>query len=103
MEFEKSTFTGISDSKTSPAFEMSECYPNPTISTVALNVNLVKNSTIIYNVTNITGQVVKEFPAAPMNVGENLITIDVSELLAGIYFCTVDDGNHKVTKKFVVK
>lgn len=102
-QYDKYIFTDVPENKSARAFEVSECYPNPASEILAFSVNLSRNTTIQYSIANITGQVVKELTTLEMKAGQNPVKLDVSDLLAGIYFCTVSDGLNHVTKKFVVK
>ena len=102
-QYDKYIFTDVPENKSAIAFEMSECYPNPTSDLLAFSVNVSDKANIQYTITNITGQVVKESKLLELKAGQNPVKLDVSDLFAGIYFCTVSDGLNQVTKKFVVK
>lgn len=103
MKFDKSFFTGIAEKNSSLGLLMSECYPNPASESLSFIVNIQRKSNVSYFVSNITGQVVKEFTYTDMRQGNNTISIDVSEFLSGVYFCTVNDGLYQTTQKFIVK
>lgn len=47
------------------------------------------------------GRIVKRLPKNNLIVGENLIELNLEELTAGIYFCTIHEGGSKNTFKLV--
>ena len=67
-------------------------YPNPATNKLTIeNENLKINSTLI---VNISGKIVKE-------ITTNTDTIDVSNLIKGIYFLQIQTDNGSVIKKFI--
>ena len=76
-------------------------YPNPFTGSTTVNVSLTKSETVTLNVTNSIGQVVAT-KVVKGTAGKNEITIDGTNLTAGIYFYTVVAGDSKVTRKMSV-
>lgn len=103
MKLEKSFFTGISENTTAMGLSMSEGYPNPVTDKLSFRLNFQTKTEISYCITNITGQILKEGSPGIMNKGTSTISIDVSDLQDGIYFCTMFDGKQQTSRKFIVK
>lgn len=80
---------------------VSQNFPNPFNGSTTVKVNLTSSELVTINVTNSIGQVVAT-KVVKGNVGNNEITIDGTNLNAGIYFYTVVAGNSKVTRKMSV-
>ena len=75
-------------------------YPNPAISTVAINLPNQGVDGLIVTVTNNLGQVLES--KEPLE-NTTVIKLDVSGYAAGIYFVTLKAGNDSTTKKLVVR
>ncbi len=74
-------------------------YPNPAISTVAINLPNQGVDGLIVTVTNNLGQVLES--KEPLE-NTTVIKLDVSGYAAGVYFVTLKTGNGIATKKLVV-
>ena len=95
VKFHKSG-AGINDSR---PMTMSQAYPNPASSVVNFNYSVDGNLTAV--VYNLLGQ---EVMRQDLNVNEGQLSLSVSDLNDGIYFCTMMvDGCALTTQKFVVK
>lgn len=86
-----------------PITEVSKVYPNPVSNKLNVDINLsksAKNAEIA--VSTLTGQRVYH---SNLNLvtGMNPVSIDVNNLNAGVYFCTITVDGNKETRKFVVK
>ncbi len=77
-------------------------YPNPSSSSAIIHVNLDKNNTVSYTVSNALGQVV--ISAAPTDFvsGTNDFEINTSSLSDGMYYVHLKVGNRSVKTKLVV-
>jgi hypothetical protein len=88
-----------------PVFEV---YPNP--ATSFLNVKFAvsdDNAPVKISIMNITGQVVANISKGTMQQGEYLETIELNndaaiQMPAGIYICTIQQGEQMQYKKFVL-
>lgn len=80
-----------------------ELNPNPAIDRVQIKVDLETGSHVHVSLTSITGQMVREVTRDKVNTGTVNIGIDVSDLSAGIYICTVKTDNAVATKKLIVR
>ncbi|MBK7963935.1 MAG: T9SS type A sorting domain-containing protein [Bacteroidetes bacterium] len=67
-------------------------YPNPfsSITTLALHLSKASHTSII--ILDVVGRTVKNVSANNLQAGENKITIDLSELNSGIYFCHINSN-----------
>jgi hypothetical protein len=78
-------------------------YPNPVNgATAKLNISLVNASDVTVTVANTLGQTVQVLNPGVLS-GNNSLTVNVSELEAGIYFYSVKANNTTVTKRLIVR
>ncbi len=103
MQIEKDIFVDIPKNRIDFTFELSDCYPNPATNQTMLQLRLEQNTEVSIHIVNIMGQSVKTFPVTEMKSGNNPINIDVSKMTAGVYYCSVEVGQHTMTKKFIVQ
>jgi hypothetical protein len=101
----KSTITGVATTSTlAPTkFALSAAYPNPFNPSTHIDYTLNKSGITSLKVYNVLGQVVKtlvndEFQAA----NTYKLSVDMSSLTSGIYFCVLVQGNNRVTQKLVL-
>lgn len=91
-----------------PLMSIFELYPNP--ATSFLNVKYTvdnDNTPVTITVLNITGQIVASVSKGAMEQGEYLETIELNsdatiQLPAGIYICTIQQGDNRSYKKFIL-
>jgi hypothetical protein len=83
--------------------KVSQNYPNPFNLYSDVNIVLEKPCNIVLEVTNQLGQKVWESGILKGKPGRNTIRIDGSELMGGVYFYTVSDGNESVTRKMIIE
>lgn len=84
-------------------FEVSSCYPNPASNSAHLAVKLANPSPVSLKVTDISGRIVTRQIQKVMNDGTGILTLDVSDFLSGIYFCTVEVDGIQQTRKLIVR
>ncbi len=84
------------------SFTVSQNQPNPFTGTTTITVNSNTIAPVSVEVSNIMGQTVFTQNEGTIN-GSKQITIDASNLQAGIYFYTVRVGAESQTKKMMVK
>ena len=91
--------SGVGIIENSRPMTMSNAYPNPVSSYVHFNYSFDGQlSAVVYN---LMGQ---EVARQELNANDGQLTLSVSDLQDGIYFCTMMvDGRAWTTKKFVVK
>ncbi len=82
-------------------FDVSQNTPNPVRTKTNVYVNLEHAGNFTVKISNLVGnEVLKQ-----NNIGKkgfNSTSIDASALASGIYFYTVSDGEHSITKRLVV-
>ena len=76
--------------------------PNPATERTMINLTLDNPSDVYVSLTNITGQLVKDAKRSNAS-GDVKIGIDVSDLPAGTYICTVKAGKLIATEKLIVR
>ncbi|OFY86591.1 MAG: hypothetical protein A3F72_08945 [Bacteroidetes bacterium RIFCSPLOWO2_12_FULL_35_15] len=81
--------------------EILTIYPNPAISQIAIEFDLVKIKNDFIEIKNILGQTVKIINNIAFTKGSNKIEIDVREFPSGLYFVQLQSENKIVNKKFV--
>ncbi|MEN8225368.1 MAG: T9SS type A sorting domain-containing protein [Bacteroidota bacterium] len=77
--------------------------PNPATDRVLFSIKLENISDVQVSIANITGQLVKQVNRNNMQTGEARIGIDVSDLSAGTYVCTVQANNVIGTQKLIIR
>ena len=98
----KDMFVGISENEQTLNFEMSDLYPNPANGIVSFNLHTQNMANITVNVLNTIGQSVHYEDYGFMNAGSKRLNFNVSDLDAGIYYCTVNVGGQSTSRKLVV-
>ena len=96
-----STTTGIEDNIFNNVW-ISDVYPNPATNLVSIDYDItpaVKEASV--KIVNILGSVVKE---QSIRIGDNKMSLDISELTGGIYFYTLFiNGDVYRTKKLIIR
>ncbi|MEN8225309.1 MAG: T9SS type A sorting domain-containing protein [Bacteroidota bacterium] len=101
MSVPKSVFVGIEENEAALNFDLSAPYPNPANSSVQFNINLETNAQVVVELLNTIGQTVSSVDFGVMN-GNRKLSIDISELQAGIYYCNVNVDGQRASRKLVV-
>lgn len=78
-------------------------YPNPFVGTTEIKFNLKADAQVSVVITDVAGRTVATVPAANMNAGEQSVSIDGTNFVAGIYNYTLTVGNETITKRIVKK
>ena len=75
-------------------------YPNPANGATSLNVELSVNANVIGNIklVNVNGQIISETPVN-LNKGTNNITIDISNVAAGVYALQFSNGKQSQAQR----
>ncbi len=77
--------------------------PNPSSEEVALTYYLPSAMSVKLFVYNLSGRLITQMAETAVGEGLHKNTIDVSKLISGTYFCSLEAGSHRLTKKFVVQ
>jgi len=78
-------------------------YPNPFVGTTEIKFNLKADAQVSVVITDVAGRTVATVPAAKMNAGQQSVSIDGTNFVAGIYNYTLTVGNETITKRIVKK
>ncbi|WP_341900665.1 T9SS type A sorting domain-containing protein [Fluviicola taffensis] len=78
-------------------------YPNPFVGTTEIKFNLKADAQVSVVITDVAGRTVATVPATNMNAGEQSVSIDGTNFVAGIYNYTLTVGNETITKRIVKK
>ena len=99
MRIQKLSSVGINEKAIGDYF--TNFYPNPSSEMVSLNFNLpTEFKTINYEVVDLQGKSIVVNSSIHYNPGR--ITMNVSDLKSGIYFCKIIVDGNTVVKKLVV-
>ena len=94
--------TGVKD-LTSPVSNQS-IYPNPSADQAMLNYTLKTGASVIINVYDITGKLIRSKNEGNLAAGQNQQVINTSDLTDGIYLVSiVANGNNSVSKLVVAR
>ncbi|HSG68554.1 MAG TPA: T9SS type A sorting domain-containing protein, partial [Bacteroidales bacterium] len=95
-------FTGIGENAENASQLNVSINPNPATDRVMVNFELNEGSAVMVTLNNMTGQLVKEVKR-DMVSGHVKIGLDVSDLPAGTYVCTIKTIDAVTTKKVIVQ
>jgi len=95
--------SGINNASGNLVATVSQNVPNPFNGTTKIQVNLAKAADLSVIVYNLTGQKVYELNNGSTPAGIHTLTINGSNLKAGVYCYTVIAGENKISKKMIVK
>lgn len=77
-------------------------YPNPAENNLNIDLDLIKNSDVEINITDVTGKIVFN-KTSKLSKGENKLNIETAGLASGLYFVQVNaDSNFVTTKKIII-
>ncbi|MEZ5082362.1 MAG: T9SS type A sorting domain-containing protein [Bacteroidales bacterium] len=103
MKVDKNIFiTSISD-KDYGTIELSECFPNPASFAISMHIKLQQPETVNICILNMLGQTVYSNSGEHLDQGNNLIHIEVSGLVDGVYFCNIKASETSFVRKFIVQ
>ena len=103
MTVPKSFFVGIEENEVALNFELSQPYPNPAATYAVLNVVLQENSHVMVNILNATGQSVYFSDMGNLRKGSHQLRLNVENLPAGIYHCSVNVDGQAASRKIMVR
>ena len=103
MAIEKATLVGVEENQHTSVARVSECYPNPASDQTLVQVTLQRPAAVGIQVVNVMGQQTGIGQRADLKAGNNTVKLDVSDLAPGIYYCTIETDQQKITRKFIVK
>ena len=78
-------------------------YPNPFSSNTEVAFELKNDANVSINVTDITGRTVSTVDSQMYTSGAHTVSVNGTNLTAGVYNCTITIGNNVITKRIVKK
>lgn len=84
-------------------FTIGNAYPNPATGTVTIPVNLKSSAKVSVKVTDMLGKTLSMQNESTLGAGSSNLTLDLSNLTPGVYFCQVNAGGYSQTQKIVVR
>jgi hypothetical protein len=94
-----SACSGIDENVTDNSFNV---YPVPASNYVNVEFRSNLYGKFNFELRDITGRMVKYF-AKDIITGNNIVTIDISDLSKGLYLLEISNDNFKVTKKIIAE
>ncbi len=76
-------------------------YPNPFTNATTIEFNLVETKNVSISIYDVIGKEIKNIQTKNLHSGKNKITIDLSELNNGIYFCKIKSNENLQTIKLI--
>lgn len=94
---------GVSVKENAAAFaSVSGVYPNPSAAKAFINLNSAfEGGNVTIMVSNTLGAIVYTKTAA-LSTGKNTVSLDVDNLVSGVYFATLTSGSTVITRKFTI-
>ncbi|HEX9970654.1 MAG TPA: YCF48-related protein, partial [bacterium] len=89
--------------KISNKLELFQNYPNPFNSSTTIHFNLLKTSFVILKVYNIVGCEIETLECGEKSAGEYIIVWTATNLPSGLYFCRLEAGDIRETKKLLLQ
>lgn len=102
LSLDKTIFVGINSQQAPLGFDLSDGYPNPAHGQVHFTLKLENSATVNLTLSNLVGQVIGTANQGKLLSGSNTLTLDVSDIQSGTYFCTVEIDNQKIVRKIIV-
>lgn len=78
-----------------------QLFPNPASDNLNVNISVISNGYLFYDVYDINGSLLKSLHANNVSAGSHEITIPVNDLSAGMYLLKVQSAEGIATRKFL--
>jgi hypothetical protein len=97
------TILDLNEANILPAeYFLSQNYPNPFNPSTSIRFAIPKTSDVTLTIYNLLGQRIKTLLNKELSAGTYDVMFDASGLSSGIYFYTLNTGNHIMTKKMIL-
>jgi len=93
---------GIAELSSAGNFNFS-LFPNPATSQINLTYHLEKQSAVVVSIHDLAGKQLLELKNGTMEAGEQNFTANISNLIKGIYFITLNIDGNTSSKKLIVQ
>ncbi len=106
--FENRTYLSIDDEKpegntiNSDALTLS-IYPNPVENNAKVSVNLHNSGNVVFEIVNLSGQVIRKFNKGYLLKGENTVHLALGDLKEGVYLIQINSNNNNGATRFIKK
>ncbi len=77
-------------------------YPNPSLSSIAIDLSLNQNTDAWIRIFDLNSKLVLE-EQSQLSVGDNSITLDISDLISGMYHVIIQGEKFSLTDSFIVR
>lgn len=74
--------------------------PNPASTDISITFNEIKNQNVVVTLYDSKGIIVLK-QTYPNGIGQQVLTLDISNLYKGMYILRIDDENHSESAKFI--
>ena len=81
---------------------ISSIYPNPANGSTTVSFNLKQTVSVAVSITNLLGQTVATVNPGKMAAGSNNVSLNLSNIKAGVYFVNVSVDGLSTTKKLTI-
>ena len=95
------TFTAVGTQEIS-AIEEFRLFPNPASQSINVQFSVNRPSTTNMKITNALGAIVQSYEPSVFNAGFYNEKLDISDLISGIYYLSINNGEQIISRKFVV-
>ena len=102
ISFDKDIFVGVEEEIKHSTIKLSEGYPNPVENLINFELKLNNKASVNMSLINIVGQIVRVENIGEQQAGIVTLSLDVSELMTGTYFCTIEVDHQKFSRKVII-
>jgi len=86
-----------------PTINSVSCNPNPASKIVNVAFSLSEYTDLQIRLFNLAGEEIYQSKNLSFSSGDHTISLDLNELPAGVYFCTVQSKQNSLTKKLIIQ
>ena len=96
------SMTNVDELNSINGITLSQNYPNPFSNTAIINYELQNNTSVVFDIYNITGEKIMTIEEGEKTAGKHNVTLNAENLAAGAYYFTLTTNNIKLTKKMLI-
>ncbi len=93
---------GINEIEGSQGFRLEQNVPNPFNANTSINFSLLDTEKISLTIYDTYGRLVNQPVNRVMSPGKHTVSINSGNISSGLYFYTLEVGQHRVTKKMIL-
>lgn len=95
-------FVSVEENELNSINSLDQNWPNPFDNTTLIRFNLGQAQDCSFQVTDVTGKVVKTINLGSRGAGQHQVELNAGDFKGGIYFYTLTAGDSRMTKKMIV-